>query len=377
MKSHLYIILIISLYILTFLSNKAYSQREFTVVIDPGHGGKDSGCCHNGGQEKKITLAVGLKLGEYIKHTHPNVRVLFTRQRDIFIGLQQRADFANKNKADLFISIHVNSAPSSAPYGAETYVLGLGKQKNNLSVAMRENKAMLLEDDYKTRYKGFDPSSAESYIMFQVMQDAYFNRSIELANELQNQYNLLGRYNRGVRQDILWVLSQSAMPSVLTELGFLTNKREAAFMLSPRGQDKLAKSIAKGFTSYYNKYGDIVRPKQGANKYKTAEELPNSNDNYVSDAKVSGSNYNSSKSRRKHILSGTKSSRYSIKFMCVPQKFDTKDQRFHRLGAPIIRRKYGKYYIYYCGGYSSIKEAKKYLPKVKRYYKDAVITKNN
>ena len=229
----------------------ADAQRLFTVVLDAGHGGKDSGTVGNGGKEKDITLAVAKLVGAKIQATHPEVRVLYTRRTDVFVGLQERADFANRNQASMMLSIHVNSAPSKSVYGTETYVLGVAKLANNLSVAMRENKAMLLESDYKTTYRGFDPTSTESYIMFDLMQDAYFNKSIDLANHIQRHYRRSGRYSRGVRQDILWVLSQSAMPSVLTEIGFLSNSSEAAYMLSSQGQEELASSIAGAFSSYY------------------------------------------------------------------------------------------------------------------------------
>ena len=227
------------------------AQRLFTVVIDAGHGGKDPGTLGNGGKEKDITLSVAKIVGRKIKANHPEVRVLYTRETDTFVGLQARADYANRHKASLMLSIHVNSAPTATVNGTETYVLGVSKFANNLSVAMRENKAMLLESDYKTTYRGFDPTSTESYIMFDLMQDAYITKSIDFANRLQRRYRTHGRYSRGVRQDILWVLSQSAMPSVLTEIGFLTNKQEANFMLSSAGQEKIADAISEAFTGYY------------------------------------------------------------------------------------------------------------------------------
>ena len=169
------------------------AQRLFSVVIDAGHGGKDPGTVGNGGKEKEITLAVAKLVGKKIKASHPEVRVLFTRETDVFVGLQARADFANKHKASLMLSIHVNSAPTASVHGTETYVLGLSKFANNLSVAMRENKAMLLESDYKTTYRGFDPTSTESYIMFDLMQDAYITKSIDFANRLQKRYRSSGR----------------------------------------------------------------------------------------------------------------------------------------------------------------------------------------
>ena len=156
------------------------AQRLFTVVIDAGHGGKDPGTVGNGGKEKDITLSVAKIVGRKIKANHPEVRVLYTRETDTFVGLQARADYANRHKASLMLSIHVNSAPTATVNGTETYVLGVSKFANNLSVAMRENKAMLLESDYKTTYRGFDPTSTESYIMFDLMQDAYITKKHRL-----------------------------------------------------------------------------------------------------------------------------------------------------------------------------------------------------
>ena len=238
-------------YLLWGIPTALQAQRLFTVVIDAGHGGKDPGTVGNGGKEKDITLSVAKIVGRKIKANHPEVRVLYTRETDTFVGLQARADYANRHKASLMLSIHVNSAPTATVNGTETYVLGVSKFANNLSVAMRENKAMLLESDYKTTYRGFDPTSTESYIMFDLMQDAYITKSIDFANRLQRRYRTHGCYSRGVRQDILWVLSQSAMPSVLTEIGFLTNKQEANLMLSSAGQEKIADAISEAFTGYY------------------------------------------------------------------------------------------------------------------------------
>lgn len=236
---------------LSVLGLRAESSRPFVVVLDAGHGGHDPGAVGNGGREKKITLSVVRKLGSMIQRAHPEVMVLYTRTTDTFVGLQARADFANRNKANLFISVHVNSAKSEVS-GTETYVLGLAKQGSNFSAAIRENKAMLLEKDYKRIYRGFDPTSTESYIMFDLMQDAYLSRSIDLANLIEREYKRLGRKSRGVRQDIFWVLSQSAMPSVLTEIGFISDKREARFLVSEAGQEQIARALSKAFTSFYS-----------------------------------------------------------------------------------------------------------------------------
>ena len=324
------------------------AQRLFTVVIDAGHGGKDSGTVGNGGKEKDITLAVAKLVGSKIRAAHPEVRVLYTRSTDVFVGLQARADFANKQKASLMLSIHVNSAPSKDVHGTETYVLGIAKFANNLSVAMRENKAMLLESNYKTTYKGFDPTSTESYIMFDLMQDAYFNKSIELANKIQRQYRSAGRYSRGVRQDILWVLSQSAMPSILTEIGFLSNANEAAFMLSEAGQQSLASAIAAGFSSYYRSYRGKSTKTQDSKEADSTEtkkeetatvsdetaEEPTADKGTSARAEVERA-MNKSRERSKDKdkeKSEAKSSdsgiTYRVQFLSSPDKIDTKDARF-------------------------------------------------
>lgn len=357
-----------------FLYNITVSanNRKFTVVIDAGHGGKDSGTCHNGGREKDINLNVALLLGKFIRNNYPEVRVLFTRQTDVFVGLQQRADFANRNNANLFISIHVNSAPSSGVNGTETYVLGIGKQDNNLSVAMRENKAMLLEGDYKTVYKGFDPTSAESYIMFQVMQNAYLNKSIDFATLVQQQYKRSNRYSRGVRQDILWVLSQSAMPAVLTEIGFLTNKEEAMYLMSEKGQQEIANSIGRAFGVYYKKEDTPIKGNATDN---VSEDSSSENDEITYQAV--DEKPADIKERKNVEKAQTKHTNYSytIKFMSVTQFYETNDIKFKNLKDKVTRQKSGKYYIYYVGKYSSYSEAQKTLAHVKKYYKDAVIKK--
>lgn len=354
-----------------FLANTVFSanSRKFVVVIDAGHGGKDAGTCHNGGREKDINLNVALLLGKYIKGNYPEVKVLYTRQTDVFVGLQQRADFANRNNANLFISIHVNSAPAKGVSGTETYVLGIGKQDNNLSVAMRENKAMLLEGDYKTVYKGFDPTSAESYIMFQVMQNAYLNKSIDFATLVQQQYKRANRYSRGVRQDILWVLSQSAMPAVLTELGFLTNKEEARYLMSSKGQQELANAIGRAFGIYYLKkdFSDKMTVEQETEEVYAEDDVPTIEQETVRED-VSDDRSESKTAK----VSGVA---YTIKFMSVKELYDVNDKKFKNLKEKVTRQKYGKYYIYYVGKYNSYSEAQKSLARVKKYYKDAVIKK--
>lgn len=225
---------------------------KFTLVIDAGHGGHDSGAVGSVAKEKTINLNVALALGKLIEQNCPDVKVIYTRKTDVFVALQERANIANRNKADLFISIHTNAVASNkgSVYGAETYTLGMHRASENLEVAKRENSVITMETDYKTKYQGFDPNKAESYIIFELMQDKYMAQSVKLAKAIQQQYTSAGRKNKGVHQAGFLVLRQTSMPSVLTELGFISNPTEEAFLNSTDGVNKLARSIYDGFRNY-------------------------------------------------------------------------------------------------------------------------------
>jgi N-acetylmuramoyl-L-alanine amidase len=230
--------------------HKAPKYQIRTVVIDPGHGGHDSGCLGSSSQEKHIALAVSLKLGALIEKYLPEVKVIYTRKTDVFVELHERAAIANRAKADLFICIHCNSGPSTA-FGAETYVMGLHKTADNLAVAKRENSAILLEKDYQTNYDGFDPHSPEANIIFSLYQNTFMHQSLNFASHVQKQLeHTSGRFNRGVKQAGFLVLFRTAMPSVLIELGFLTNRSDEKFLASESGQDVLAKSLLTAFQNY-------------------------------------------------------------------------------------------------------------------------------
>ncbi len=229
------------------------AKHKFTVVIDAGHGGHDSGALGKKSKEKDINLAVALLVGKKIERNNKDVKVVYTRKKDVFVTLKGRADIANRNNADLFISIHSNSASPRA-YGTETYILGLHKTKSNLRVAMRENSVILLEDNHQKRYQNFNPRSVDSYIMFDFMQDKYLENSMFLASAVQKEFQRKRRHNRGVRQAGFMVLHRSACASVLIELGFVTNKKEERFMKSRKGQEQLASAIYKAFISYKKRY---------------------------------------------------------------------------------------------------------------------------
>ncbi len=239
-----------------FCSTIALAQTgKFTVVIDAGHGGHDPGAIGSMSREKDINLAIALKTGEIIQKNFPDVKVVYTRKTDVFLPLQERADIVNANNANLFLCIHTNSAESSSAYGAETFTLGLAKSKSNLDVAMRENSVILLEKDYKAKYKGFDPNSVDSYIMFEFMQDKYIDKSIELAQNVQKQFVNYGkRSDRGVRQAGFWVLHRSACPSVLIEVGFISNPAEERFLASDNGREIMSTSIYNAFVKFKKEY---------------------------------------------------------------------------------------------------------------------------
>lgn len=224
-----------------------------TVVIDAGHGGHDHGCSGIHSKEKHIALNISKKLGRYINSKFPKVKVIYTREKDIFIPLHTRAEIANKNKADLFISIHCNAINKQKHLvrGTETYVMGLHNADENLAVAKRENEAILLEKDYEKNYHGFDPESPEGHIILAMVQNAFLEQSISFAEKVEYNFeNLAGRKSRGVKQAGFLVLRETTMPSVLIETGYLTHKSDEKYMRTKRGQDELAFAIFKAFQSY-------------------------------------------------------------------------------------------------------------------------------
>lgn len=256
---HLCKLNLIPFIILCFLSTIAQSQEENqnddykirTVVIDPGHGGKDPGAIGSFSNEKDIVLAIGLKLGNYIKEKIPDVNVILTRSTDEFIPLYRRSEIANEADADIFISIHANGWSNPKSYGTETLILGMHRSDENFEVAKKENSVILLEEDYTTRYQNFDPNSPESYIIFSVMQKVYEKQSISFADMVQDQFrDRAMRKDRGIRRQGLLVLAQSSMPSVLIETGFITNPDEEKYLNSEEGQEYIASAIFRAFRDY-------------------------------------------------------------------------------------------------------------------------------
>lgn len=305
------------------------NERPFVVVIDAGHGGTDPGAIGLKAQEKDLNLTVSLLAGKLIKAAHPEVDVLYTRETDIFIPLQKRADFVNKNNANLFICVHTNASPTPAAKGAETFVLGTDQLDKNLDVAMRENAVIKLETDYQTAYHGFDPNSVDSYIMFDLMQNQYLDQSLNYATYLQQYFaNTLKRGDRGVRQAAFWVLLKSACPSVLVEMGFITNPEEEDYLVSENGKNEMAKAICSAFSSFYRKAGTlkvdtstVVAPAKTEEKTETTEMPP---------------------------LAPDPQNLFAVQIFATHEKLAESDYRFNGLvGCKFIKT--GEWYKYYYG----------------------------
>lgn len=260
---------LIALFIaLTCFIGTAFSQKKGvgqvkTVVIDAGHGGAKPGAIGKKCKEKELTLQMALKLGKLIEDNFPDVTVVYTRKTDVDIDLSERARMANRAKADLFLSIHCNSWSNATPTGVETYVMGLSQSRANMEVARKENADILLEEGYKNNsdYQGFDPNSPESYVMFAMYQNAYLDKSLDFAQCIQDQYKKsIKTINRGVKQAEIFVLYKTAMPAVLTEVGFISNPEEEQYMMSETGQNTIVTCIFNAFVEYKCSTEGIKRP---------------------------------------------------------------------------------------------------------------------
>ena len=231
------------------------SNNKFTVVLDAGHGGKDPGNTGNGYLEKNIALSIALQVGKELEQ-QKEIKVIYTRKKDVFVNLFRRAEIANKAKADLFISIHCDSHTSNA-YGAGTFVLGLHANQRNFEIAKKENSVIFKEENYEQKYDGFDPNNPESVISLVLMQEDYLDQSIVIADLIQKAFvSDLNRKNRTVKQAGFIVLKYTFMPSVLVETGFLTNKKEGAYLNSSKGQREMSSSIAKGIIKYKSRFNN-------------------------------------------------------------------------------------------------------------------------
>ncbi len=356
-----------------------------TLVIDAGHGGKDPGAMVGNIREKDIVLAISLKVGNLIKEKFPDVKVIFTRKTDVFVPLFERAVIANKNNADLFISVHANFCASSRIKGTETYVLGLHRTEDNLNVAKKENSVILFEKDYTTRYEGFDPNLSESYIMFELIQDTNIEQSVEFAGILQDTFlRHARRASRDVRQAGFLVLRESAMPSVLIETGYLSNKAEAAYLMSDLGRNTIATAIFNSFKNYKEKFESRLSIKYSRNTKK--EELNSSNPVQITtsveevrktDTVRPSSSKISSQSQpllkeKKQTLKKTDEITFAIQILANPKKISPNSKLFKGI-KDISEFTLGGYFKYYCLKATSMSEAKRNLENIRTKVPDAFI----
>lgn len=262
-KVSIVLILLVQILPAFTLLQPQHQEKKFTVVIDPGHGGKDPGAVSHGVREKDIVLSISKQLGKIIQDSLPDVKIVYTRDTDIFVELWERSSIANKAKAQLFLSIHSNATDNGVADGTETFVMGLHKNEGNLEVAKRENASILLEENYdkNDNYGGFDPNSPIGHIIFSMYQNAYLSKSLEIAAEVENEFKLrTGLKSRGVKQAGFLVLWKTSMPSVLIETGFITNEKDRKVMNSFEGQQVIAYSIFKAFKKYYNQNHTKINP---------------------------------------------------------------------------------------------------------------------
>ncbi len=334
MKTNLFkllVLLLSGIFISATTSSKNYTEKpKFVVVLDAGHGGKDPGNMGNGYKEKDIALNVVLKIGKELEKDS-NIKVVYTRDTDVFIPLEKRGKIANDAKADLFISVHCNSHNSQAE-GTETFVLGIHRNSTNFEVAKRENSVIFLEENYEVTYEGFDPNSPESAIGMTIMQEEYLDQSILLADFVQKKFtNDLKRKNRGVKQAGLIVLHQTYMPSVLVEIGFLTNNEEGAFLNGSYGQTKMADAIVDAVKEYSHSINLGVLD----NLEKNAPIKVTSEENKIEEFR---DNYDGIT--------------FKVQLAASSKKLEPKSSNFKGL-TPVFREKEGKLYKYYFGATSS------------------------
>ncbi len=346
------------------------SAKDFVVVIDAGHGGRDAGALGNRAKEKDINLGVALKLGRLIRNNVQGVKVVYTRDKDVYLTLQERANIANRVEGDLFISIHTNSIDKKSPNrktvaGASTWTLGLHRSKENLEVAKRENSVIYLENDFSTRYEGFDPNSTESYIIFEFMQYKHMEQSINFASDIQHEFvSEAGRVDRGVRQAGFWVLAKTSMPAVLVELDFICNPTQEKFLSSESGQTKMARAIYNAFVKYKSDYDR----KQNVGK---SVDIPSASSASASKGD-SPAESSAAKGSEQDDPSGV--TYYKVQFMALPRKLPANSREFKGLSPVEYYREDGMYKYTY-GKSTDRDEIQKQYKRVKSLFRDAFVIK--
>lgn len=353
-------IICIALSIATHANN---TVRDFVVVIDPGHGGKDYGAIGAISREKDINLAVAKLFGKMASENLENVKVIYTRDNDRFLTLKERANIANKVNGDLFISIHTNSIAKKAKNrktiaGASVYTLGLHRSAENFDVAKRENSVMVLEPDYSTSYSGFDPNSSESYIIFELNQNKHMEQSISFAQMVQSEFvSTAGRKDKGVKQAGFWVLMATSMPSVLVELDFICNPTQEKFLASKDGQNKLATALFNALKAY----------KDGKESPTASASTPGKDTERESSPTIQPTPSPENPTPAEDIV-------YKIQFLTSSAKLEKGSKKFKKL-SPVDHYYDNGIYKYTYGKESSWKNASKKLKKVRSKFPEAFIVK--
>ena len=402
------IIRFISVALAVAIMSLTASAEDFILVIDAGHGGTDHGASGIITREKDINLAVAKKLGKLVEDNCKDVKVVYTRDDDRFVTLQGRADIANKAGGDLFISIHTNAIDKKARNyrtvaGASVYTLGFRRTEENLAVAMRENSVMKLEDDYTTVYEGFDPSSTESYIIFEMSRNKHVEQSVAAAQAIQEELIAsAGRRDRGVRQANFWVLFKTSMPAVLVELDFICNPGQEKYMASDKGRQQMAEAIFNGFRDYKLSVDhqkatlkgevpdrqkktmprqqrrltpvdppvrEVIPPAGSAGSDHSGKDVTPADDvsaEKISAASDSHDGESADKTERRII--------YKIQFMTGMKKLGKKSSEYKGM-TDVDMYKEGRVYKYTVGSYDSFDDAQKRLKKVKKQFPDAFIIK--
>jgi len=342
------------------------SYQLRTIVIDPGHGGKDPGCLRGHVYEKDIVLSVALKLGKMIQDSLPGINVIYTRSSDTFVELSKRAEIANRNKADLFISIHINATRSSQAHGTETFIMGMNMSEDNMEVCRLENSVITLESDYSAKYEGFDPSVPESYIIFSLLQNAHMEQSLILADELQKSYAKGPlTHSRGVRQAGFVVLWKCTMPSILTELGFLSNPGDFKILSEPKQHYRLAKNIFGAVKMYHDRFdaGPRSHPVPSS-----AVDMPVP----ATETNTAGHPSASSSVRDNNKESAGSEGAFHIQILATPNDLKADDPFFKGKKCKIFRA--GALNKYYIGDFKTKEEARQKLADIKKDFKDAFIS---
>ncbi|WP_196885048.1 N-acetylmuramoyl-L-alanine amidase [Aureivirga sp. CE67] len=342
LKPVLYVLIICNILLLNTKMNA--QQKQYKIVLDAGHGGKDPGkVAFKKYKEKDVALKITKKVGEILTKKK-NIKVIYTRQKDVFVDLWERGSIANKAEADLFVSIHLN-AHTSAAHGTETYVLGVNANQKNLEVAKKENSVILLEENYKENYEGFDLDSPESFLGLTLIQEENLDKSLTIASLVQNNFtDKLKRKNRGVKQLGLIVLHQTYMPSILIEAGFLTNKKECDYLISEKGQNEISNSIANAILDYVK----ILELNTVAEQEKVEEKKPK---------KEEKKEVKQTKKERPDIIEGVI---YKVQIASSRNKIKTYSRNFKGLKG-VQRVQIGKIFRYYYGETNSYKQVNEKL----------------